>query len=551
MINVYPSTEKIFKDNGIKVLKPLKALIRKEDNAEYWIELKDTVENLDYYQNGMIVRTDTPWGKQSFRLSNPNIENKKVTVKGHHLYFDSKNYVIKDSYVVDKSCNDALDHLNSACDTETPFTTISDITVVASFRCVRKTFEEAIATVLERWGGHLIRDNWKIEVRQTIGEDRGVSLSYGKNILNIKSNENWDDVVTKILPVGKDGILLPETYLELNEEMYEIPYTKVVRFDQNEYSEMDFTDEDGNFDEELYLQTLKDDLRSKAQNYLENNKLPKVNYTLNAYLKDVSDIGDVIFVKHPKIKIELITNVIALEYNAISEKTTKVEFGNFKNKLKDLISTVKTEVEAEVNKNIGDTSARLENELNSATAKIKETMGSSYVIYNGDSILIVDRLPKEEAKNIIMINNGGIGFSQNGINGTFKSAWTIDSTLDMQNINTINLVADMIKGGTLKLGSNLNESGKLELYNSSNILICEINKDGISVYCNDGSSIKINAEVGLTAYNPQGAKIYWLSGDEFHMKKSVLEEEITIANKLRFVNITTDTNNGVGIVAMV
>lgn len=551
MISVYPSNEKIFKDNGIKILKPLKAMIRKEDNGEYFIEIKDTTENLDYYQSGMIIRTDTPWGKQSFRLSNPNIENKKITVKGYHLYFDSKNYVIKDSYVVDKNCNDALDHLNLACDIPTPFTTVSDIQNIASFRCVRKTFEEAIATVLERWGGHLIRDNWKIEVRQTIGEDRGVTLSYGKNIINIKANENWDYVVTKILPVGKDGILIDETYLELNEELYEIPYTKVVRFDQNEYSEMDFTDEDGNFNEELYIQTLKDDLRSKAQNHLENNKLPKVNYTLNAYLKNISDVGDVISIKHPKIKIELITNVIALEYDAISEKFTKVEFGNFKNKLKDLISTVKTDIVEETNKNIGDSAAKLENELNTATAKIRETMGNSYVIYDGDKILIVDKLPKEEARNVIMINNGGIGFSQDGINGTFKSAWTIDSTLDMQHINTINLVADMIQGGTLKIGSNLNESGKIELYNESNILICEINKDGISVYCNDGSSIKINAEVGLTAYNPQGEKIYWLSGDEFHMKKSVVGEEITIANKLRFVNITTDTNDGVGIVAMV
>ena len=32
-----------------------------------------------------------------------------------------------------------------------------------------------------------------------------------------------------------------------------------------------------------------------------------------------------------------------------------------------------------------------------------------------------------------MINNGGIAFSQTGINGTFNSAWTIDGTLNMQN----------------------------------------------------------------------------------------------------------------------
>ena len=223
MISVYPENERYFSDNGIKILKPLKALIRKENNGVYFIEIKDTIDNLDYYQNGMIVRADTPWGKQGFRLTNPNIENKKITAKGYHLYFDSKNYVIKDSYVVDKNCNDALDHLNMGCDIPTPFTTISDIQSVASFRCVRKTFEEAIAEVLERWSGNLIRDNWQIEVRQNIGEDRGIMLSYGKNIVNIKSDENWDDVVTKLMPVGKDGVLLPETWLESTEKIYAIP----------------------------------------------------------------------------------------------------------------------------------------------------------------------------------------------------------------------------------------------------------------------------------------------------------------------------------------
>ena len=34
------------------------------------------------------------------------------------------------------------------------------------------------------------------------------------------------------------------------------------------------------------------------------------------------------------------------------------------------------------------------------------------------------------------------------------------------------------------------------------------------------------------------------------MKKSVVEDEITIANGLRFIPINTDTNQGIGIVAM-
>ncbi|GHV25621.1 hypothetical protein FACS189465_3540 [Clostridia bacterium] len=93
---------------------------------------------------------------------------------------------------------------------------------------MRKSLEEAVSEVINRWSGHLIRNNWAIEVRQNIGTDKGVVLSYGKNIVNIKSNENWNDVATKILPVGKDGLLLDEIYLTNSEDLYDIPYTKVV-----------------------------------------------------------------------------------------------------------------------------------------------------------------------------------------------------------------------------------------------------------------------------------------------------------------------------------
>ena len=107
MISVYDSTEKSFATNGIKILKPLKALIRKEDNGDYYIDLKDKIDFIDYYQAGLIIRVPTPWGYQAFRLTNPNIENNKITARAYHVYFDSQNYIIKDSYVVDKNCNDA------------------------------------------------------------------------------------------------------------------------------------------------------------------------------------------------------------------------------------------------------------------------------------------------------------------------------------------------------------------------------------------------------------------------------------------------------------
>lgn len=550
MISVYDSTEKSFATNGIKILKPLKALIRKEDNGDYYLDLKDKIDFIDYYQAGLIIKVPTPWGYQAFRLTNPDIENNRITARAYHVYFDSQNYIIKDSYVVDKNCNDALDHLNMACDITSPFTTISDITTVNSYRCVRKSLEEAISEVIDRWGGHLVRDNYNIAIRENIGQDRGVTLAYAKNISKISQKENWDNVVTKILPVGKDGLLLPETYLELEEDLYDIPYTKVVSFDQNDITEENYT-VDGVLDTEAYNDALEEDLRHQATAYLEENKIPQVNYSVSAYLKDVSDVGDTIYVKHPKCKIDITTNVIAIEYDCIQEKYTKIEFGNFKSKLKNLIQDITSNITEEVDKSNTETVAKLQTELQDATNQIKNSLSDSYCIYDGDKILVVDKLPKEEAVNCLLISNGGIGFSNTGINGTFSSAWSIDGTLNMQQINVINLVADLIKGGTLKLGSNLDEAGKMELYDEANKLICKIDKTGLTFYNEDGSYILINPDVGFAGYDSTNNKTYWVDGDEFHQKKSVVEEEITIAQKLRFVDIETDTNSGIGLVAMV
>lgn len=478
MISVYPSSEKNFADNGLKILKPLKAVITKEDNGDYFLEIKDKIDYIDYYQSGMIIRVPTPWGYQGFRIINPEIEKNIISAKAKHLYFDSANYIIKDSYVVDKNCNDALDHLNSSCDVQTPFTTISNISKTASIRCVRKSLEEAIVTVIDRWGGHLDRDNYNIAIKSRIGQDRGVTIAANKNLKGFSKKENWDSVITKILPVGKDGITLPEVYIELEEELYEIPYTKVITFEQYDIKEEDYTI-DGILNEDAYKEALISNLRTQANNYLENNKLPKINYVVESSIKDVSDVGDTIYIKHPKCKVDLITNVISIEYDCIQNKYISIEFGNFRNKLKNLIENISSGIEEKTSKSIKENTALLEKELNDATNSIKSAMSNSYVIYNGDKILIVDKLPAEKAKNCILINNGGIGFSKDGINGTFNSAWEIDGTLNMQYINVINLVADMIKGGTLKIGGKDNANGVVEIYDNNGKLITKIDNNGI------------------------------------------------------------------------
>lgn len=555
MLKVFQPTDTNFSSNGDKVIIPTKAKIHKEDNGDFYLELTAPLSYTDYIVQDNIIVAPTPQGEQGFRVSDVEKTKTKITAKCWHLFYDAENYVIADSYVVNKNCNAALDHLNSATDTPSPFSTISDITSINSYRCVRSSLYEAIQTVLERWGGHLVRDNFTIKILSSIGRDNGVTVRYAKNLKTITATENWDAVCTKILPVGKDGILLDELYL-YSTVQYEKPYSKVIKFEQNDIEEDDYKDADGKTDTARYETALKQDLKTQAVQYLEENSIPKVNYTLKANLEQVTDVGDVIQVIDERLGISLQTNLISYDYDCILGQYTEFEFGTFHQTLSGAISSMAAQSTDTINANLNTLTITLQDELSTATQNIWNALGNSNVIFEGDKILIVDSLPKETAKNVIMINLAGIGFSSTGINGIFKSAWTIDNVLNMEQINVINLTADLIKGGTLKLGSNLNRNGQIEIYDTANNLIASLTNGGLKMFGTDGSYIVMNSDVGFVGYDKTGAKIYWVSGDEFHQKKSVVEEEITLCNKMRFLPITvTDgggntTNDGIGLVSV-
>ena len=545
MIRIFAPSDTDFTSNGDAVINATLAVVHKADNGDFYLELQCGLEYIDYIKPKNIVVVNTPQGAQAFRIRYVETTRSKITAKALHLFYDSENYLIADSYVVEKNCNDALDHLNSSTDTVSPFTTLSDVQTVASFRCVRKSLFEAVNTVLERWGGHLVRDNYSLQIRDSIGADNGVTIQYRKNLKEISVSYDWSNVCTKLLPVGKDGFTTDYIYSQVQ---YDLPYTKTVSFSQD-INQEDYEDED------QYQTALRDDLTAQALKYLETSQYPAINYTLSANLEKITDIGDTVVVYDERLDVNITTHVLSFEYDCILEKYTQIEFGTATATLSDLMSTVTSDINSSINENNQTLSVTLKDALTEAENKIWGALTSSYVIYEGNQILVVDALPADTANNVIRINSGGIAFSNTGINGDFVTAWTIDGVFNAQAINVVNFTADLIKGGTLKLGSNLNQYGLLEIYDEQNTLIAQLDKNGLKMFAQNGSYIVINTDVGFAGYDRLDNKLFWVSEDEFHQKKSVVEEEITLCNKLRFIpieiydNNNTLINDGIGLVS--
>ena len=533
MIKLFSSTDKIFETNGDKIIKATKAKVHKENNGDFYLDFESGINYADDIVENVILVVNLPQGDQAFRISNVSKTKSKISTKAWHVFYDSQNYLIKDSYVVDKDCAGAMEHLNNATEPISPFSTSSDITSVGSYRCVRKSLFEALEVVRERWGGHLIRDNFSIGLNRTIGVDTQVVIRYRKNLKEITCEENWNDVVTKLLPVGKDGILLNEldpqrsVYL-VSAISYAVPYTKTVSFTQDNISEDDYKDEDGNLDEVAYKTALIEDLELKGIKYLEENSKPKISYTLSANLDNITDIGDTVEVIHEPLNISLTATVTGFEYDCILKKYTEITFGNFQKKLSGLLDDVSSQTSEAINEQTNYLMNAFTDEIEASTGEIWDLLDDYNVVYEGDKIFVLDKLPKEEAVHVILIDQEGISISKTGIYGTFYNVFSIDGTLDLTPL-------DLVKWSVIELGKAKNWAGRSKLFDSANTLLMDASKDGLKIYGQNNYYAVSNGEYFLAIYDKDDNMVFSLNNNNLSSKKGSFSEELAIGNKLRFL----------------
>ena len=84
--------------------------------------------------------------------------------------------------------------------------------------------------------------------------------------------------------------------------------------------------------------------------------------------------------------------------------------------------------------------------INAQTNLINTLNKNGYVYIDDNEILILDALPKSEAKNIWRFGLGGIGFSSNGYEGPFETAITMDGQINADFITTGTLNVNRIEG---------------------------------------------------------------------------------------------------------
>lgn len=422
MIKIFDSNETNFFTNGNIVIEPLKCIETKKKSLNGWyIDVEIPIKFKQYIEQDKlcVIKTKSKLNPQAFSINNIEYTNNRIKFTAEHIAFRSRDYFLVDCRPTNLDGNNALNYVNERTDNTSPFNIVSDVENISTAYFIRKNLLEAWEIIEEKWGGMFDFDNYTIYFKQKIGIDNGEIVSYGKNLQGFRVYEDWSNVVTKLYPVGFDGLTLPEGFLN-SEISYNKNYTKTVSFE---------TDLEN---EEQTEENLINELRSKAQNYLLENQYPKVSYEITSNIVQNIEIGDTIHVKHPLVILN--TEVQEYEYNSQSEKVQKLIFGNYNRDVKTKFDSIKNAINNTISK------VSTQDEVIANQTKIINLLNKNGHLYIDDNeLFVLDELPKENAKNVLRLGLGGMGLSENGIEGPFITA-----------ITPFGINADVITLGTVR-----------------------------------------------------------------------------------------------------
>lgn len=347
MIEIYDSQNTNYSKNGDMLLEPTKCELIAELNGEIRIELTHKYDDLGrwkYLQEENVIACPVPWSeKQFFRIYKKVKQKHEIVVYAYHIFYDLRNKIIIDARPTTKNGEEALNIILAG----TGYKGHSNIAVTTTAYYIRKNVVAAICgdeenSFLNRWGGEMLPDNFDLYIYNKIGENRGVKVKFGYNLTGIQETVDMSEVITRIIPVGYNGITLngSQPWVDSpNINKYAQVYERVITYEEIRVKEND-TEEEG-YDT---LEEAQQALEAAAQQDFEGGiDEPTVNYVVNMALlentemykqyKELSKVtlGDTVECSHTKIDIEVEARCIKITWDCIQKRTKEIELGKYIN----------------------------------------------------------------------------------------------------------------------------------------------------------------------------------------------------------------------------
>lgn len=529
---LYPANEKKFENNGLGIITDVEEIsVVEELNGQFELEMTVPIQtcnrlNIEKRMFIFVDANETDQG-QPFRIYEyDKADDYTMFIRAKHITFDTEKQFIE-SYKNDRvKTVEALNEILTRSEPKKPWIAWSDIDTETKVNLERQQTSDCIqgvrGSMLDSFGGEIKRDMYRFEFHKQRGRDNGVLIAFQKNMTGIDVKLDIDSVATRIFPYTQgenegDIIILPERFIDS-------PYIN-------------------NYDDILIrvveIQDVKsvEQLRNKAKSFFVNNKIdiPKMSakisfvplqkvagYEKYAVLERVA-LGDTVHCSHPDFPEVTAAKVIRTDYDPISEMYHSIEIGDAKFSLTGSQKGLEDKIKDDIENN----KSEWRKIIDQVTDKITGNSGGHVVLHpknNPSEIFVMDKDDINLAKQVLRINKEGIGFSKNGVNGPFETAWTVDGvfvadfmktgTINADLANIINIKADSIVSGKL---SARNDTFKIDLdrsaidfYSVTNKISTTISQarasDGREIsYWTIESTANKDAAISLGKRNPDGS----------------------------------------------
>ena len=480
---IYEKGTQTFTTNGICRLPDcIMCEVTEERNGIYEVEFQYPVDGLhfDEIQIGRIlyVTHDETKKPQPFDIYKRSAEiDGIVTFNASHISYRLGATILQPFTAT--TCAEALEKIPENALDGTKFTFWTDKVVTANFNLripqnIRATLSGVEGSILDVYGtGEYEFDKLVVKLYLNRGTDTPVQLRYGKNLVSITAEKDESGLYNAVIPYWYsvetgESVVLPAIVAEGTESKIE-PWTNengvaitddggnAFEFDALKLSTytMDLTPD---FPEKPTAAQLEATARKRFQNAQpwvadENITVDFVQmWSIEEYMRYAPlqrlKLCDTVLVLYPEAGVNVRKKIIKVVYNPLLERYSSMELGTPHATLSETIQNVTQQA------TMIAASSMMQQAVGKATEMITGGLGG-YVVINmindrPAEILILDAPTIEEAVNVIRMNENGIGFSHDGYNGTYSTAWTIDGAFNADFITTGSLSANRIYGGIIR-----------------------------------------------------------------------------------------------------
>lgn len=343
---LFPEGQKTFNTNGMgRLSDAISCKVTEERNGQYELHMEypidgQLIEELRYSRIIYATPADgkSPQPFRIYRITKP--LSGVVEIDAEHISYHMSHIPVLPFETV--GMDPAFEGLKNNSAEENPFTiekegafgtALANSFKVAEPNNLRALLFGSEGSVIDTFGGEWEFDHFRAILHKERGKDRGVTIRYGKNLTDLKQEENIQNTYTGICPYWKglneDGteqiVYLPEKVLHsTSASNYPYQRTKVVDF-SSEFQESPTAVE----------------LREKGEKYIKNNDIGTPTVSLDVSfiaLHETQEYADMTRIYHinlcdtvtvlfPALNVSTKAKVVKTVYDVLLDRYESITIG--------------------------------------------------------------------------------------------------------------------------------------------------------------------------------------------------------------------------------